>query len=130
VYLLAAGRRREAVLVACVGAAVAGLSFVLAPDVWIAFLRTLGSRAGESSGLLPVPNLVRVLLATIGAIAAGRRGGRAGEIGLVVAVTFANPTLWANALSVLVAIVPLWQAQRDPDASVTSSSRGVPVSGG
>jgi hypothetical protein len=45
------------------------------------------------------------------AIVAGRLGGRRGEILVVLAVTIANPTFWANALSLLVAIVPLLQSR-------------------
>jgi hypothetical protein len=37
----------------------------------------------------------------------GRLGGHRGEILLVVGLTVANPTLWATALSLLVAVVPL-----------------------
>ena len=35
---------------------------------------------------------------------------RGPEALLVVALTIANPTLWATALSLLIAIVPLWRS--------------------
>jgi hypothetical protein len=44
--------------------------------------------------------------------AATGSSGRVGEAVLVVALVVANPTLWATALSMLVAIVPLWRGTR------------------
>jgi hypothetical protein len=123
VYLLAAGRRREALLVLGVGAAVAAISYLLAPQAWDAFLLMATGRAvTPSGGILNVPYVIRLSAGIILAIAAGRRGGRLGEVALVVAITVANPTLWINALSLLVAVVPLWRtpivAGVDEDPSV------------
>jgi hypothetical protein len=41
------------------------------------------------------------------AAVAGRWSGQRGEVALVVAITLASPTLWANAFSQLLAILPL-----------------------
>lgn len=107
-YLLAAGRRREAALVAAAGTAVIALSYVLAPGAWIDFVTIATGRAASDGGtFVAVPYLYRLLAGAIIAVVAGRRGGRAGEVGLVVAITIANPTLWANAFSILLAILPL-----------------------
>ena len=68
---------------------------------------------------------VGLLGAAVLAIVAGRMGGRRGEVLIVVAVTVANPTLWATALSLLVAIVPLLRSEpgvRGQAARVTSTA--------
>jgi hypothetical protein len=108
VYLLAAGRVREAVGVGLLGGAVLAVSFVLAPGTWLDFLSVVGARAGTDGGaLVAIPFPVRFAAGVVLAAAAGRLGGRRGEILLVIGLTLANPTLWATALSLLIAIVPL-----------------------
>lgn len=108
VYLLAAGRIREAVGVGLLGGAVLALSYVLAPDAWRDFVTIVGARAGTDGGaLIAVPFPVRFALGAVLAGLGGRLGGHRGEILLVVGLTVANPTLWATALSLLVAVVPL-----------------------
>jgi len=108
VYLLAAGRRREAAWVALGGSIVLVASFLLSPGAWHDFLEIAASRGSADSGtFVAIPYGVRLGMGIVLALAAGRRGGRAGEIWLVVAITLANPTLWANAFSLLLAILPL-----------------------
>ncbi|MEO8468556.1 MAG: glycosyltransferase 87 family protein [Chloroflexota bacterium] len=108
VYLLAAGRRREAVLVGIAGLAVVAVSVALAPVAWLGFLDIATGRAGsDAGGWFGIPYSVRLGAGVVLAALAGRRGGRAGEVALVVAILVANPTLWANSLSLLLAIVPL-----------------------
>lgn len=129
-YLLAAGRRREAALAAGFGLLVAGLSIVLAPRAWGDFAQLAIGRAGASSGgLLDVPYAVRLAVGAVLAIMAGRRGGRFGEVGLVVAITVANPTLWANALSILAAVVPLWRSGPTAEAARPASAPDQPSPG-
>jgi hypothetical protein len=107
-YLLAAGRRREAVLVAVAGGLVAAVSIALAPDAWAQFAQVVVARAPtDAGGFIPIPYPVRLAAAAIVAVVAGRAGGRRGEVGIVVAITVASPTLWANAFSQLLAILPL-----------------------
>lgn len=118
-YLAAAGRWRDAGKVAVVGLAVLGISVALGPGAWREFLDVVGPRAGTDSGSwLPIPFALRFGVGAVLVIVAGRmalraveRGGsaRAGEALLVIALTIANPTLWATALSLLIAIVPLWR---------------------
>ena len=49
---------------------------------------------------------------------------RWGEVLLVIGLTVANPTLWATAFSLLIAIVPLWRTSRQPaGASATGVAR-------
>jgi hypothetical protein len=136
VYLLAVGRRREALLVTAVGAAVALASVLLSPEAWrqfaeVALLRT----PSDAGGFLPIPYAVRLAVGALVALAAGRLGGRLGECGLVVAITLASPTLWWNAFSQLLAILPLLRSpgpltaaagRRGPaDVAVTPGESGV-----
>lgn len=119
VYLAAAGRWRDAAKVAVAGAVVLGASFALGPGLWRDFIDIVGARAGTDGGSwLPIPFAVRfgagavlTVLAGLMAKAAARRGDstRVAESLLIVALTIANPTLWATALSLLIAIVPLWR---------------------
>jgi hypothetical protein len=125
VYLLAAGRWREAMKVGVVGLAVLAVSVLLAPGAWSDFVSVVGGRAGSDGGaLVAVPFWARfglgAVLAVVGGLVtarcvAGRAvrvgpwglGERVGEVLLVFGLTVANPTLWATALSLLIAIVPL-----------------------
>lgn len=108
IYLLAAGRRREAALAAIAGAVVLAISIAVSPGAWLDFAAVASMRAAaDTGGLLGIPYTVRLMAGVLVAVAAGRRGGRAGEVGVVIAILLANPTMWANALSLLVALVPL-----------------------
>lgn len=113
IYLLAAGRRREAFLTAGVGLAVLLVSVAISPGAWADFLGIVAGRAGSDAGGVPgVPFVARLALGTLIAILAGRRGGRMGEIGVVIAIMVANPTLWPNSFSLLLAVVPFARAWR------------------
>lgn len=119
-YLAAAGRWREALKVAVFGGLVLLVSVALGPAAWRDFLEVVGARAGTDGGSwLPIPFALRFAAGAGLAIVAGRmaasalaRGvsARSGEALLIVALVVANPTLWATALSMLVAIVPLWRS--------------------
>jgi hypothetical protein len=141
VYFAAAGRWRDALKVAALGAAVLGVSFAVGPDAWREFLDVVGARAGTDGGsLVPIPFAIRfaaggLLVVLAGLLVAGRVRGRAvaawgpqraGEALLILGLTIANPTLWMTAFSLLVAIVPLWRsAQVRPAAS--AGSAGAPA---
>lgn len=114
VYLASARRWREALAVAVVGAGVLALSVILAPGAWQDFFTIVLAQAGTSeASLLPIPFPIRLAVGLVVAVVAGqlalRNRQRAGEGMLVVALVAANPTLWVTALSLLVAIVPLWR---------------------
>jgi len=108
VYLFAAGRRREGWLVVGVGVIVAGLSFLISPEAWVDFAAVAVGRGVSDGGtFLPVPYPLRLAVGAGLAAIAGRWGGQRGEVALVAAITLASPTLWANAFSQLLAILPL-----------------------
>lgn len=129
-YLAAAGRWRDAIKVMVAGLAVLGVSVAIGPGAWQEFLTVVGARAVDDGGSwLPIPFAVRFAAGAILVVVAGRlaalavgRGEspRIAEAFLIVALTIANPTLWATALSLLIAIVPLWRsggleaARREP----------------
>jgi hypothetical protein len=123
VYLLAAGRVREAIGVGLLGGAVLVVSVVLAPDAWRDFVTIVGARAGTDGGaLVAIPYPVRFGVGAVLAGIGGRLGGLRGEMILVVGLTIANPTLWVAALSLLVAIVPLVRT-RIPERPPVSQPR-------
>jgi len=127
VYLLAAGRIREALGVGLLGATVLALSYVLAPGTWSDFLSVVGARAGTDGGaLIAIPFPVRFATGGVLAAIAGRLGGHRGEVLLVIGLMLANPTLWVTALSLLVAIVPLLRSEpgkRDGPAGHGNAAR-------
>src|SRR5206468_178503 len=118
-YLAAAGRWRDAARVGVFGLIVLAVSYVLAPGAWGDFVGIVGARAGTDGGsVFPIPFWLRFLVGAGLAVLGGRldlqarRGGftpRLGESAMIFALTIANPTLWVTALSVLIAIVPLWR---------------------
>jgi hypothetical protein len=108
VYLAARGRWRDALLTLAAGAALLGVSVVLAPGAWAQFIDVvIGRGPSEMPSLVPVPYGVRAIIGLVLAVVAGRIAPRYGEPLLVVAVMIASPTLWATAFSLLIAIVPL-----------------------
>ena len=121
-YLAAAQRWRDVIVAGLAGLAVLAVSYVLAPGAWQSFVDVVGLRAGTDGGsVFPIPFAVRFVLGAVLAVVAGRLALRASRSGqaergaealLILALTLANPTLWFTALSLLVAIVPLW---RTPD---------------
>lgn len=123
-YLAAAGRWRAALLLAIAGGLVLAISIGISPGAWAQFMEVTGARAGTDGGsLVPVPFLVRFFIAVVLTIVAGRvaaravrhgRSERAAQALLVVAITIGNPTLWATAFSLLIAIVPLWRSTDEP----------------
>lgn len=127
-YLAAARRFRDAALAGAVGGAVLLGSVALSPGAWNEFFAVVGQRAGTDGGsLVAIPFAARfavgAVLAGVGGWIAGQRAGgrgerrgdrgvdRRGEALLIVGITLANPTLWATAFSLLVALLPLWRTQ-------------------
>ena len=117
-YLAAARRWREAVLVTMVGAVVLLASVALAPRAWEDFLRIVVAQAGTSGGsLLPVPYPLRLAAGAVIAVVGGlllSRGRQGVAEGLLISgIVLANPTLWVTAMSMLIAIVPLWRTRSE-----------------
>lgn len=133
-YLAAARRWREALAVALVGGAVLLASVLLAPTAWQDFFGIVLPRAGTSgASILPIPYPVRFAAAAGLALVAGRLsvGGRgpAADALLVCSLILANPTLWVTALSLLVALVPLWRYPvRSGSVQTATGTRSAAVS--
>lgn len=105
-----AGRREWRALSVALGvtAAIALVSFALAPSAWLEWIDTLQRSSQvevpDRIAAIPGPLALRVAVATIIALVAGWRGWR----WLVpVAVTLALPVPWSSGLAVLVACIPL-----------------------
>ena len=106
VYLAAAGRWRAVVEVVVVMLAIGGISWLLAPDLWSEFVHTLLSRGpADVSGILPIPDVLRVIAAVILAFVAGRLGGVRGEALAFLAIGVGLPTLWWTGFSYFVGLV-------------------------
>jgi hypothetical protein len=139
-YLAAAGRWRDAGKLVFAGAAVLGLSMAISPGAWREFLDVVGARAGTDGGsLFPIPFVVRLSVGAALTVVAGRLAAQSAARGaprwraealLIVALVVANPTLWATAFSMLIAIWPLWRRpsatpEEGPDAA--GVVRGAPA---
>jgi hypothetical protein len=128
-WLLAKLRWRDAGFAIGAGLAILVVSVVLSPQAWMDWLETMSNRGPDDvAALLPIPYVVRAVAGLLLALVAGRLRAPWDGVVLVVAVTIAMPTLWATALSTLVAIVPLvvgYRASSRPQsasyASVTAS---------
>jgi hypothetical protein len=89
------------------------VSVVLSPDAWRAYVDfALSVDPLQQSSFVAVPLPIRAAAGLIVALVAARLPRWAGDPLLVVAVTLALPSLWVTGLSLLVAIVPLVEAER------------------
>jgi hypothetical protein len=102
------GRRDWRSVAIAVGAtlAIAAVSFVLAPDLWQAWIASLVANAGVSIdwAYFPVPLAIRLPIAAGLALVGGWFGWR---WMVPIASTLAMPALWPVNLTLLVAIFPL-----------------------
>lgn len=91
-----------------VTAAIAALSFVAAPALWVDWIETLRRSSGVpvpgEIGVIPGPLWLRTLTGAIVAVAGGALGWRWMA---PIAATLALPVPWSSGLSVLVACIPL-----------------------
>ena len=92
---------------------IAGVSLVLAPGQWSAWIASLTANASGPAGTvgwyLPVPLLVRLPIAAV-IVAWGGLTDRRWTV--PVAVTLALPVVWLNGLAVLVALGPVLSGRR------------------
>ncbi len=107
-YFLVQRRWRAAGSAIAVGLVILVVSVALNPTAWRDFFTTLEGRGpGDISGLLPIPYFVRLAAGVVLTVIAALIRPRIGEPLLIVAITVALPTLWLDALSTLIAIVPI-----------------------
>jgi Glycosyltransferase family 87 len=107
IYFISARRWRDALVAAGAGLCILAVSIVLAPGAWLDFTALAGKAGAGSAGILPFPYWVRGVAGIILAIVAGRASPRLGEPLVVLAITIANPSMFATAFAILIAIVPL-----------------------
>lgn len=114
VYLALQRRWRDAISAVVVGGAIVAVSYMLAPDLWRAWLNAINGRADIiGNSIVPLPYSARAIGGFVVAVAAGLIGRRRGELLLVVGVTLANPGLSLQGFAVLAAMIPIWQAGPD-----------------
>lgn len=103
-----AARREWRSLAIALGAtaAIAGVSFVLAPGLWFEWVSVLVDATGAEAWpfTIQVPLPVRLALAAAVVVWGARTDRR---WALPVAATLALPVLWVNGLAILVAAIPL-----------------------
>ena len=96
--------------------AIAGLSFIVAPNLWREYVVTMADNLFFDRGRpypIPIPLPVRLLVAA----AVVTYGARTDRRWLVpVASTIALPIIWWHGLSMLVAAFALWRLDRRPAA--------------
>jgi hypothetical protein len=127
VYLALRRRWRDAAIASILGAVIVGVSYVIDPQLWQAWLGSIQGRADiTGNSLLPIPYAARAVAGLALAVAGGVLGRRRGELLLVGAITIANPNLALNGFAVLAAVVPIWRAGPaglgEPDELPTASS--------
>lgn len=87
-----------------VTAAIALVSFALAPQLWFEWFRILGSNTAEPPRLFGLTLLVRLPVAFAIALIGGLQGWR---WTVPIAATIGLPVLWENSLTLLLGAVPL-----------------------
>ena len=121
------GRREWRPLAMAVGAtaAVAAVSFLIAPHEWYSWVGSLVANTGVNIDwpYFPVPLLIRLPIAAGLALLAGVRGWR---WMVPIASTLAMPALWPVNLTLLVAIFPLLPKRADATATATASPASRP----
>jgi Glycosyltransferase family 87 len=119
-----------------VTAAVAAVSFALAPQLWREFLDAMTVQAGAALDVPPAAIQISLPIRLVAAVIVIAFAARTDRYWLVpVAATIAAPALWWNVLVILVACVPLlegrgvtkplltpWPARRRSDAATTASA--------
>lgn len=111
-WLAARGRWRELGRATLAGSLVLAASVAISPAAWGDWLAIAGARGpGDVASFLPVPYAWRAVAGLAIALWAARQRSHLAEAGLVIGVTIAMPTLWTTALSLLVALVPIWRGR-------------------
>jgi len=115
-------------------AAIVGASAILAPAAWPEWLGLLAANATGSSrtgwspgpGVLPIPLLVRLPVAVVLVVWGARLDRREA---VPIAAMLALPVVWFSALSMLVAVIPLWSwpsGRRDVGTGASAGSSDLP----
>ena len=124
VYLALQRQWRDVAVATGVGLAIVAVSFVLAPDLWPAWLESISGRAGMvGNSIVPIPYLYRAIAGLGLAVVAGLLGRRRGELLLVAAITVANPGLSLQGFAVLAAWIPIWAAGPEGLAAARAARR-------
>jgi hypothetical protein len=90
-------------------AIVAAIAFLVAPDLWLEWLKHLSVYATQAQNLIGIPLVVRLPIAALLVLVAARTDR---PWILAPAVVLSLPLLWVHGLAVLVAITPLVRMSR------------------
>ena len=108
------GRWRALAIAMVTTAAIAAVSFILAPQAWVEWANLLLSSSTveipAEVGIIPGPIWARTALAAALVLLGGWRGW---WWSVPIAAFVALPVTWSSGLSILVALLPLWRIARE-----------------
>jgi hypothetical protein len=110
-WFAGAGKVRQLAIALGVTAAIALVSFAIAPSQWLEWVRLLTASSGVPSGdasVIPGPLWLRTAVGGVLVLVGGRLGWR---WVVPVAAAVALPVTWSSGMSVLVALVPLYRSR-------------------
>lgn len=103
-------------------AAIAAVSYLIAPNLWSDYLQTMIDNLGYDPGH-PYPVPIPLPIRTLAAAALVLWGARTDRRWVVpVAAVLALPIIWFHGLAVLLAMIPLWREDRRWRADGATSS--------
>jgi hypothetical protein len=109
IWYLARREWRNFALAVGGAAIIAAIAFILAPDLWLEWLKHLSSYTTQAQNLIAIPLAVRLPIAALLVLVAARTNR---PWILAPAVVLSLPLLWVHGLAVLVAITPLVRMSR------------------
>ena len=113
-WFAGAGKLRQLAIALGATAAIALVSFAIAPGQWLEWVRLLTASSGVPAGdasVIPGPLWMRTLAGAVLVLAGGRLGWR---WTVPVAAAVALPVTWSSGMSVLVALIPLYAGRVPP----------------
>jgi hypothetical protein len=103
-------------------AAIAAVSFAVAPNLWSEYVQTMVDNLGYDPGH-PYPVPIPLPIRTAAAAALVWWGARTDRRWVVpVAAVLALPIIWFHGLAVLVAMIPLWREDRRRQAGAATAT--------
>lgn len=106
-------------------AAIAGISYLVAPDLWREYVSTMMDNLAYDPGH-PYPVPIPLPIRTAAAALLVFWGARTDRVWVVpIAAVLALPIIWFHGLAVLVALVPIWRADRHNRTMSAVSNEGL-----
>jgi glycosyl transferase family 87 len=108
-------------------AAIAAVSYIVAPNLWSEYVQTMVDNLGYDPGH-PYPVPIPLPIRTLAAAALVLWGARTDRRWVVpVAAVLALPIIWFHGLAVLLAMIPLWRDDRRRRIEALAAADGAPA---